>query len=835
MVMQNKLLCSLVAVFFLMSSWYCLSAQKTIQVDKKGSLLRVKIEKTNASSDLKKFLEKQKGFILDDTSYDGVISLTLEKGEVPVLAHKKGDTYTVIKSRNERYDPATGLRTKDFYTVTEKYESDVYTTEKIKRYYLNVVDANARIILKEYLDLNSTNSLDGFLYAKLKPLFPVKFSITLDSEDVLTYVEYAQEILAAGQDINAAIGASGKTMLMEAVAQNRHDIVEFLMTKGADSNITDSNGQSAIFYVLTTGNKKTLEYLKEKGARTNIADKKGQSFTVLERKFLIDFFVDAIRNNDYMFMQSLLAQKIAIDQPSSRGVYPFDEAVRNPNRRAFDMLLSSGFNPGSGKGTNTDYSLLLTDLQHGNGEKVETLLQRGYRLFKGSKDNESAMDYALVHQKPDKVMLFMKYNGASFITKNNHIFMFKTDQLEFYERLYTQSPFDIDDYALAQIVTRLPRESVIRLIQTKKITSEKVFYDYIKYSKNNPDTTVQKELQTNIIIIKKFAQSGMHMSEGLWDVVKAAFKEKNDALLISIAREPLFQDIYMKPGYESNYVLSSAQKNLRHSISFSELIASTDRVDLMKIILPVMSKTTTQKTLLHYAVAEKQLSMAQFLQKQGFSTDEKFDGKTPASLAVNDNNQEMIQALNIVIVVTPEEEYYAAIAKDDVEALKKALAKGAVINFYYNSISAIRTKSYKVLQYIIEEGSLDYLKAAYNKRQDYTEHDIFLGLAGGFGMDAAPIYIWEAALKRGLRYEKSPDVYERNLLHTWLSTLVHEKDPEVFKYVLSLGADYSKKYGNDGSIEDRIKAYAKNKYLAERNPNYVRLYEALKEFKKKKK
>ncbi len=832
--MKNKLLCSIVVVFLLVSFRYSVYAQKTIQIDKKGALLRVKIEKTNAAHDLKKFLEKNKGFILDEANYDGVISLILEKGEVSVLAHKKGDTYTVIKSRNERYDPATGLRLKDFYTVTEKYESDVYTTEKVKRYYLKVVDANTRIILNEHLDLNSANSLDGFLYAKLKPLFPVKLSITLDSEDVLTYVEYAQEILAAGQNVNAGIGALGKTMLMAAVAQNKHDIVEFLVAKGADINVTDSNGQSAIFYALTNGNKKTLDYLKEKGARTNVVDKKGQSFAALERKFLIDFFVDAIQNNDYMFMQSLLAQKIAIDQPSSRGVYPFDEAVRNPNRRAFDMILSSGFNPGSGKGSNPEYSLLLTDLRYGNGEKVETLLQWGYRLFKGSKDNESAMDYALVNQKKDTVLLFMNYNGPSFITKNNHIFMFKTDQSEFYERLYTQSSFGIDDYALNQILTKLPRESIVRLIQTKKIASEKFFHDYIKYSKENPDPTIHKELLTNVMIIKKFAQGGMLMSGGMWEVVNSAFKEKNDALLAAIAQEPLLQEISMSPEYGSAYGLSQAQKSFRGSISFGEFIASTDRIDIMKIVVATVSKTVKKRTLLHYAVAENQIAMAQFLQKQGYSVDDEYDGKTPQSLAIHSNNQEMIKALNIVIVVTPKDEYYTALKKDDVEGLKQALAKGAVIDFYYNILTAINTKSFKVLQYIVEEGNLEFLKNKHYNDQIYTEHDIYLALAGMHGGDPAPVYIWEAAIKRGLKFEKSPEGYERNLLYTWLSALNYEKDVEVFKYVLSLGVDYTKKYGTEGSIEDRLKTKAKNK-LSTGYMRYVRLYEALQAYKKKKK
>lgn len=831
--MKNKLFFCIVAIFLLASFGYSVYAQKTIQIDKKGALLRIKIEKSNASSDLKKFLEKNKGFILDETSYDGVISLTSEKGEIQVLAHKKGETYTVIKSRNERYDPATGLRLKDFYTVTEKYDSDVYTTKKTHSYHLTVVGANNNTLLDERLDMNTTTTLDDFLYTKLKPLFPVKLAIRLNTEDILKYVEYAQEILGAGQDVNARIGISEKTMLIEAVAQNKREIVEFLLSKGADVNAADNNGQTAIFYALSTGNKKLVEYLKEKGARTTITDNKGQSFAALEAKYRIDFLVDAIRNNDHAFIQSQLAQIIPIDQPSSRGEYPFDESVRNPNRRAFDILLSSGFNPGSGKGTNPEYSLLLADLRYGNGEKVETLLQRGYRLFKGSKDTESAMDYALVNHKADKVVLFMKYNGASFISRNNHIFMFKTDQLSYYDELYRKSSFAIDDYALNQIITRLPKDAVSNLLMTKNIVSKKRFSDYLRYSKENPDTAVYNELMSNITIIKKLAQSGMLMSEGMWEVVSIANEKNNNELLGRIAQDPILNDIGIAPDFYAVHKLTPAQRYLRTYITFSRYIACTDKIDIMKKILATSYEKVKNDKLLHFAVASNQIAMAEFLQKQGFSVDESFDGNTPRLLALNNKNQEMIKALNIVL--TLEEEYYDAIEKDDVDALKKALEKGAVINIYYNIFTALRAKSYNVMRYIIEEGNLDFLKATYNKRQDYTEHDIYLVLTGGLGESPAPVFVWEAAIKRGLKFEKSPDLYERNLLHAWLSSLDCEKNVDIFTYVLSLSIDYTKKYGKDGSVEDRLKKYAKDKFYAEKYPRYVRLYEALQAYKKKKK
>jgi len=84
-------------------------------------------------------------------------------------------------------------------------------------------------------------------------------------------LETVQRAIENGRDINEQDDYQGSTLLMEAVARGKEDVVEFLLDNGADVNIQDHDGVTALGYykdaIYKEGNlEKIVQMLLEVGA-----------------------------------------------------------------------------------------------------------------------------------------------------------------------------------------------------------------------------------------------------------------------------------------------------------------------------------------------------------------------------------------------------------------------------------------------------------------------------------------------------------------------------------------------------------------------------------------
>lgn len=112
---------------------------------------------------------------------------------------------------------------------------------------------------------------------------------------------YLNMMLLAGADINL-MNSRGQTPLMALIELSGKDVgnmlemVTFLIVNGADLTAVDSNGESAIFYAVRSGNEKLIKTLVEQGADINARNSQGDSplFTVVAEdnqkmvKFLLE-------------------------------------------------------------------------------------------------------------------------------------------------------------------------------------------------------------------------------------------------------------------------------------------------------------------------------------------------------------------------------------------------------------------------------------------------------------------------------------------------------------------------------------------------------------------
>ena len=98
-------------------------------------------------------------------------------------------------------------------------------------------------------------------------------------------LETVQRAIENGRDINEQDDYQGSTLLMEAVARGKEDVVEFLLDNGADVNIQDHDGVTALGYykdaIYKEGNlEKIVQMLLEVGALF-LPDNNGKMINVM--------------------------------------------------------------------------------------------------------------------------------------------------------------------------------------------------------------------------------------------------------------------------------------------------------------------------------------------------------------------------------------------------------------------------------------------------------------------------------------------------------------------------------------------------------------------------
>lgn len=104
----------------------------------------------------------------------------------------------------------------------------------------------------------------------------------------------AQWLLDKNADINAVSDDRGYTPVMDAIWRNKYDLIELFVHAGADLNGVGKDGQPLLVLAAGVGNVKICTLLSENGADVNIKDRMGMSaldYAILFKKqALVDVF-----------------------------------------------------------------------------------------------------------------------------------------------------------------------------------------------------------------------------------------------------------------------------------------------------------------------------------------------------------------------------------------------------------------------------------------------------------------------------------------------------------------------------------------------------------------
>lgn len=118
-------------------------------------------------------------------------------------------------------------------------------------------------------------------------------------KDFLNYVNKGsiagvETVLNEGLDIDARLNGIGSALLI-SVRHGYTDMVEYLVERGANPNLTDRNGKTPLYLAVADARRQIVRYLLERGADAN--QQEVDHYTPLHR---------AVLNNDFICVKELM-------------------------------------------------------------------------------------------------------------------------------------------------------------------------------------------------------------------------------------------------------------------------------------------------------------------------------------------------------------------------------------------------------------------------------------------------------------------------------------------------------------------------------------------------
>ena len=190
-------------------------------------------------------------------------------------------------------------------------------------------------------------------------------------------------------------GEHKTTPLMKAAWNGRRDIVKYLLSKGADANGRDSEGQSPLYEAAVRGFDDVAEALLQGGADVKGADKQGNTP-----------FSAAVGNAQFDLAELLLKAGADPNFSGSYGITPLMTASSICNVEAIRFLVKSGAKVD--KVSQLEYggsTALTTAVSVGQADCVRELLEQGANPSLKMKDGSTALTKAREAQNTELVTL----------------------------------------------------------------------------------------------------------------------------------------------------------------------------------------------------------------------------------------------------------------------------------------------------------------------------------------------------------------------------------------------------------------------------------------------
>ena len=198
-----------------------------------------------------------------------------------------------------------------------------------------------------------------------------------------SHKDVVELLLSAGADVNIS-SENGNSLLGNAVQNNNIDLVNLFLSAGADVNIKDGNGRTPLFVAVQNGNINIVKLLLDAGADVNAKDRIGMTALIL-----------AIRDGNKEVVELLVNKGADVNAKTNSGMTPLYAAVSGNHVDIVKFLLDKGADANisitRGARRNAGSSIRLIDMaqQRGQTEIVELLKQHGAEESSSTEDDNT--------------------------------------------------------------------------------------------------------------------------------------------------------------------------------------------------------------------------------------------------------------------------------------------------------------------------------------------------------------------------------------------------------------------------------------------------------------
>lgn len=206
-------------------------------------------------------------------------------------------------------------------------------------------------------------------------------------------------------DINVRLNESAFTPLILASFQSNKEFVELLLKYGADVDLQNAIGDTALMNATYSGNIEIIKLLLEHDADIEIRQRNGLTALILA----CDEYEEFVSNVE--IVKLLLQYGADVNARSNDGATALILAVENENIDIVDLLLEKGADIHF-RYTNSKYTILHKATIIGNNNIIKLLLDNGSYIEEMDENGLTPLSIAILLNKIDTVK-FLIQNGAN--------------------------------------------------------------------------------------------------------------------------------------------------------------------------------------------------------------------------------------------------------------------------------------------------------------------------------------------------------------------------------------------------------------------------------------
>ena len=207
-------------------------------------------------------------------------------------------------------------------------------------------------------------------------------------------------LISKGANVDAKDAYYGVTPLYYAAMHNYEDIADLLLAKGADVNAKEEDGHyTLLYYAIWDNSKDAIKLLISKGANVNVKDESG--YTPL---------VFAVWENDKDMVELLIDKGADINIEDNDGYTPLYWAAMEGNKELVELLTAKGATP---------ISAIHLAARAGDLAKVKSLIEAGADINARDKGGGTPL-FSAVFADHDDVARFLIAQGADVNAKDKN-------------------------------------------------------------------------------------------------------------------------------------------------------------------------------------------------------------------------------------------------------------------------------------------------------------------------------------------------------------------------------------------------------------------------------